>query len=200
MEAFNVIESLVGTPPTNDGTTKITLEQVMQRLEVTEDNIPSEDMIREIDKGILDGINKLDGCLKHIAKSIKSLEATRAINRIDKLGEAIDTSGAPFSPSKFKKREASAPKVPKFIFVPKNTTKINTSFAGKEELRMVKEAQISKDFKGGALVGKTTFAPPIVNTNSIVGGPFPSSTTHEFDENGNALDFEKNLIFGIAPS
>ena len=63
--------------------------------------------------------------------------------------------------------------------------------AGKEELRMVKEAQISKDFKGGALVGKTTFAPPIVGTNCIAGGHFPSSTTHEFDENGNALDFEK---------
>ena len=63
--------------------------------------------------------------------------------------------GTPFSPSKSKKREASAPKAPKFIFVPYNTTKVNTSFAGKEELWMVREAQISKDFKGGALVGKT---------------------------------------------
>ena len=110
----------------------------MQRLEVIEDNVPSADMIREIDKGILDGINKLDGCLKYIAKSIKSLEATRTINQIDKLGE-VDTLGTPFSPSKSRKREASAPKAPKFIFVPNNTTKVNTSFAGKEELRMVKE-------------------------------------------------------------
>ena len=62
---------------------------------------------------------------------------------------------------------------------------------GKEELRMVKEAQFSKDFKGGALVGKTAFAPPIVGTNSIAGGPVPSSTIHEFDENGDAFDLEK---------
>ena len=56
---------------------------------------------------------------------------------------------------------------------------------------MVKETENSKDIKGGALVGKTTFAPPIVGTNSIAGGPFPTSTTHECDENGNALDLKK---------
>ena len=32
------------------------------------------DMIREIDKGILDGINKLDGCLKDIAKVLSPLK------------------------------------------------------------------------------------------------------------------------------
>ena len=47
LEAFNVIESLVGIPPTNDGKIEITLEHVMQRLEVVEYNIPSVDMIRE---------------------------------------------------------------------------------------------------------------------------------------------------------
>ena len=81
LEAFNVIEGLVGIPPTNDRKIEITLEHVMQRIEVIEDNVPSVDMLREIDKGILDGIDKLDGCLKDIAKSIKSFEATRAINR-----------------------------------------------------------------------------------------------------------------------
>ena len=79
----------------------------------------------------------------------------------------------------------------KFIFVPKNTTKVNTSFAGKDELRMVKEAQTSKDFMGGALVGKTAFGPPIVGNNSIAGGPFPSSIIHEFDKNDDAFDPEK---------
>ena len=63
LEAFNVIEGLVGIPPTNDHKIEITLEHVMQRIEVIEDNVPSVDMIREIDKGILDDINKLDGCL-----------------------------------------------------------------------------------------------------------------------------------------
>ena len=53
------------------------------------------------------------------------------------------------------------------------------------------EAQIFKDSRGGAPVGKTTFTPPIVVTNSIVGGPFPSLTIHEFYKNDNALNFEK---------
>ena len=40
-------------------------------------------------------------------------------------------------------------------------------------------------------MGKTTFTSPIVATNSIAGGPFPSSTIHEFDNDDNALDFKK---------
>ena len=142
----------------------------MIRLEVIEDNVPSVDMIREIDKGILDGINKLYGCLKDIAKSIKSLEPTKASNqaiRIDKLEEAIDTLRTPFSSLKPKKKVASASKVPKVIFVPRNTTKVDMSSAGKEELRMVKGAPILKDSRGGSPVGKTTFTPPIVATNKI---------------------------------
>ena len=81
--------------------------------------------------------------------------------------------------------------MPKFIFVPRNTTKGYTSSAGKEELRMVKEAPIFKDSRGGSPVGKTTFTPPIVATNSIAGGPFQSSTIHELDKDDDALDFEK---------
>ena len=75
--------------------------------------------------------------------------------------------------------------------MPKNTTKVNTSFAGKEELRMVKEAPIPEDSRVGAPVGKTTFTPPIIATNSIAGGPFPSFTIHELDKNDDALDSEK---------
>ena len=101
--------------------------------------------------------------------------------------------GATFPSLKSKRKVTPASKVPKFIFVPRNTTELNTSFTGKEELRMAKEAPISKDSNGGAPVGKTTFTPPIVYTNSIAGGPFPSFTIHEFDKNDDALDFEKKL-------
>ena len=106
----------------------------MQRLEVIEDNVPSVDMIRELDKRILDGINKLDRCLNNIANSIKSLEPSKASNqtiRIDKLEEVVDTLGMTFSSLKSKKKVASASKMPKFIFVPRNTTKVDTSSAGK---------------------------------------------------------------------
>ena len=137
---------------------------------------------------------KLDGCLKDIAKTIKSLEPTKASNqtiRIDKLEEVLDTLGTTFSSLKSKNKVASASKMPKFVFVPRNTTKVDTSSAGKEELRMVKEAPIFKDSSGGSPVGKTTFTPPIVATNSITGGPFPSFAIHELDKNDDALDFEK---------
>ena len=59
----------------------------------------------------------------------------------------IDTSGTTLSSLKSKKKVDLASKMPKFIFVPKNTTKVNTSFAGKEELRMVKEAQIPRTLR-----------------------------------------------------
>ena len=40
-------------------------------------------------------------------------------------------------------------------------------------------------------MGKTILTPPIVSTNSIAGGPFPSFTIHALDKNDDALDFEK---------
>ena len=56
---------------------------------------------------------------------------------------------------------------------------------------MVKEAQIFKDSRGGTPLGKANFTPPIVAPNSIDGGPFPSCTIHEFDEDDDDHDFEK---------
>src|SRR5664279_1463885 len=38
LEAFNVIESLVGTPPIDETKTEITLEHIMKRLDVIEKN------------------------------------------------------------------------------------------------------------------------------------------------------------------
>ena len=38
--------------------------------------------------------------------------------------------------------------------MPKNTTKVDTPSAGKEELKRMKEAQVLKDLKGEALFGK----------------------------------------------
>ena len=47
-------------------------------------------------------------------------------------------------------------------------------------------------------MGKTTFTPPIVSTNSIAGGPFPSSAIHELDEDDSALDLKKLDIWHCA--
>ena len=55
---------------------------------------------------------------------------------------------------------------------------------------MVRGAQVFKDSRGGAPLGKA-FTPPTVATNIISGGPFPICTIHEFDEDDDDLDFEK---------
>ena len=41
LEAMNAIESLVGAPPINYTKTKITLEDIMERFDTLENNIPS---------------------------------------------------------------------------------------------------------------------------------------------------------------
>ena len=46
-------------------------------------------------------------------------------------------------------------------------------------------------------MGKTIITSPIVATNSIAGGPFPSSTIHEFDKNGDAFDPEKTVYLAL---
>src|SRR5664279_5337891 len=50
LEAFNVIESLVGTPPINDAKTEITMEHIMKRLDTIENNMPSMEKIDGVDK------------------------------------------------------------------------------------------------------------------------------------------------------
>ena len=88
MEAYNIIESLVGTPPINDAKTEVTLEHIMERLESIEKNLPCLDKINEIDKKLCNNIDRLDGFLKHITKRINVLESIKVKNdepsRIDK--------------------------------------------------------------------------------------------------------------------
>ena len=76
----------------------------------------------------------------------------------------------------------------------KNTTKVDTSFAGKEDLRMVKEAQDFKDSRGEAPLVKANFfdsIPQSFAANEFTKNPFPSCTIHEFGEDDDDLDFEK---------
>ena len=52
VEACNIIESLVGTPPINEPKTEVTMEHVLGRLDLFEKNLPSMNWTTEIDKNI----------------------------------------------------------------------------------------------------------------------------------------------------
>ena len=123
VEACNIIESLVGTPPINELKTKVTMEHIMERLDFIEKNLPNMNWITEIGKKLLDSSNKNEGSLKHINRRINNLETNKGkddqILRIGKLEETMDALSTTFSLFKIKKKEAPVGRGPKFMYVPK---------------------------------------------------------------------------------
>ena len=59
LEALNVIESLVGNPPINETKTDISLEHELDRLDAIEKNISNIQKQNEIDKKLIDHVDKL---------------------------------------------------------------------------------------------------------------------------------------------
>ena len=152
---MNAIESLVGAPPINDTKIKSTLEDIMKRLDTLENNVPSMIKINEIDRKIDVNFNKVNGYIRNATKRVKSLHSLKDHSgRISNLEETFETLAATLSLFKPKKKTTPIDKGSKFIFVPKNTTRVDASFEGKDELRMLKEAHIFKDSRGGAPLGK----------------------------------------------
>ena len=124
LEPMNAIESLVGAPPINDTKTKITLEDIMERFDTLENNIPSMSKINEMDKKIDNNFNRVNGYIRNSTKIVKSLHSPKDHSeRIIKLEETFETLGATLSSFKPKKEATTKDKGPKFIFVPNNTTK-----------------------------------------------------------------------------
>ena len=66
LEACNLIESLVGTPPTKDIKTEITLEYFIKKLDSMEKNLPN----------FLDNISKMNESVVSINERITVLEAS----------------------------------------------------------------------------------------------------------------------------
>ena len=52
MDAFNAMGNLVGSPPITINETILTLEHVMQRLEATENKVPTIEHLENLDKNI----------------------------------------------------------------------------------------------------------------------------------------------------
>ena len=71
MEACNLIESLVGIPPTNATKTEITLEDVEKRVSSLEKSLPN----------FLDNASQINESIEGINKRITVLEASRSEER-----------------------------------------------------------------------------------------------------------------------
>ena len=114
VEPYNIIESLVGTPPTNEPKTETTMEHVVERLDILEKNLSSMNWATEVDKKLLDSTIKIEGYLKHINRRINNLETNKGKDdkklRIGKLEEIMEAIGVTFSSLKIKKEGSSSRK------------------------------------------------------------------------------------------
>ena len=112
LEARNIIESLVGVPPIKTLETEVTLEDIMNRLNAMEKNLPTPLDISEMDESIV----KID-------KRVTILEANNTKDnqnlRIGDLEEAMETISSTFSSLKFKSKKVPSGKEQRFIYVPK---------------------------------------------------------------------------------
>ena len=130
MEACNLIESLVGTPPTNVTKTETTLGEVEKRLSSLEKSLPNA----------LDNASQINESIESINRRITVLEVSNIHDnrnlRIGKLEEAMETLSSSFSSLGFKKEKAFVGKEQKFMYVPKvskpkphNVLKIDKTFS-----------------------------------------------------------------------
>jgi hypothetical protein len=113
LEACNLLESLVGVPPTNVVKTEVNLEDVIKRLNSPEKSLPN----------FLDNTSQVNESVESINKRITMLEASNALDnqshRIGKLEEAMETLGSTFSSLKFKREKAFAGKEQSLCMFPR---------------------------------------------------------------------------------
>ena len=112
LEAWNLIESLVGIPPINVKT-EITLGDVVERLSSIEKSLPN----------FFVNVSQINESIESINKRIIVLEASNTHDNTDlrtgKLEEAMETLSSTFSSLGFKKEKAFVGKEQKFMYVPK---------------------------------------------------------------------------------
>src|SRR3954451_2512516 len=113
MEAYTLIESLVGVPPTNVAKTEITIEEVVKILDFLEKIVPNllcdATQTNELIGSINRRINVLEGSTTHDDRTL----------RIGKLEEAMETLSLTFYSLGFKKEKAFVGKEQIFMHVPK---------------------------------------------------------------------------------
>ena len=130
LEDYNLLERLVGIPPTKFSKTEDNLEDVIKRLDSLEKSLPN----------FLNNTSQVNESVKGIIKRITTLEASDVLDnqnyRIGKLEEAMEALGSTFSSFKFKREKAFVGKVQKFMYVPEapipkplNAFKIDKTFS-----------------------------------------------------------------------
>ena len=124
-DSYNAMIDLFGSPPLLVNGTMLTLEHVMQRLEIIENKVATIELIENLDKNIHNQITQYGSKVGVTLKNIKEKEpiVNERINqdstRIDKLEGIITNLGSAF----FAVRNTPNPtttKVAKLMYVPKN--------------------------------------------------------------------------------
>ena len=138
-DSYNAMIDLFGSSPLLVNGTMLTLEHVMQRLEIIENKVATVELIENSDKKIHNRITQYGSKVGVTLKNIKEKEpiVNEKINqdstRIDKLEDIITNLGTAFSSMK------NTPKPPtktaKFIYVPKN--KCESSSKGDADLKSI---------------------------------------------------------------
>ena len=123
-DSYNAMPNLFGSPPLLVNGTMVTLEHVMQRLEIIENKVATVELIENLDKKIHNQITQYGSKVGVTLKNIKEKEpiVNERINqdstRIDKLEGIITNLGTAFS--SVKNTPSPPTKISKLIYVPKN--------------------------------------------------------------------------------
>ena len=138
-EAYNAMLDLFGSAPLLVNGTVLSLEHVMQRLDIIENKIATVELIENLDKKIHKLVTQYESRVGVTLKNLKEKEpiVNEKIDldsaRIGKLEDIITNLGSAFSPMK------NTPKPPtktsKFIYVPKN--KGESSSKGDADLKSI---------------------------------------------------------------
>ena len=124
-DCYNAMIDLLGPPPLLVNGTILTLEHVMQRLDIIENKIATIELIENLDKKIHNQITQYGSKVGVTLKNLREKEPIVNENidqdstRIDKLEDIITNLGSTFSAVKNTSNPLHA-KVAKFIYVPKN--------------------------------------------------------------------------------
>jgi len=139
-DSYNAMIDLLGPPPLLINGTILTLEHVMQRLDIIENKIATVELIENLDKKIHNQItqygSKVGVTLKNLREKepIVNEKIDRDSTRIGKLEDIITNLGSAFSSVKTT-LNLPPTKIAKFIYVPKN--KGESSSKNNEDLKSI---------------------------------------------------------------
>ena len=140
LDAYNAMIDLVGSPPLMINETILTLEHVMQWLDIIENKIATIELVENLDRKIHNHItqygSKVGVTLKNLREKehIVNEKIDQDSTRISKLEDIITNLGSTFASIKTTPNFPPT-KATKFIYVPKN--KGESSSKGNKDLKMV---------------------------------------------------------------